>query len=104
MEASEHMRKYWIRSAFGLPMVSAVVVGPKGAARVELVFDSGAANTQLHVGTLRSVDFSFENRAPDISVRGVTGKQRGFTSHVERLHLFGRKYDQSTVTAFDFAN
>jgi len=98
------MRNYRIRSSFGLPMVSAVIVGPKGASRVELVFDSGAANTQLHIGTLRAIGFSFDKRAPDISVRGVTGRQQGFSCRIERLHLLGKKHQQLSTIAFDFSD
>ena len=85
-------------------MVSAVVVGPKGSSRVELVFDSGAANTQLHLGTLRSVGLSFDKRTPDISIRGVTGRQQGFSCSLQRLHLFGKKRAQLMIAAFDFSD
>lgn len=99
------MRVYKIRSAFGLPMVSAVVVGPKGALRVELIFDSGAANTQLHIGTLEAVGVLFDKRTPDTAVRGITGQpQPGFSCHTERFHLFGKKYNQLPLAAFDFSD
>jgi hypothetical protein len=98
------MRKYRIRSALGLPMVSAVVVGDRGASRVELVFDSGAANTQIHIGTLRAVGISFDKRTPDLSKKGVTGAQNGFSCALPKLHLFGRKYEQLMIAAFDFSD
>lgn len=98
------MRRYRIRSAFGLPLVSAVVVGPRGASRVELVFDSGAANTQVHIGTLRAVGLSFDKRVPDLSIKGVTGTQNGFSCPLPRLHFFGKKYEQLMIVAFDFSD
>ena len=98
------MKTYKITTAFGLPMVSAVIVGPRGATRVELVFDSGAAATQLHIGTLTGVGFSFAGRTPDAEMRGVTGRpEPGFTFSADRLHLLGKRYDQCRLCAFDFA-
>jgi hypothetical protein len=98
------MKSYRIRSTFGLPMVSAVIVGPRGAARVELVFDSGAATTQLHIGTLVGVGFSFTGRTPDAVVRGITGgPERGFAVSANRLHLLGKHYDQYKLFAFDLS-
>lgn len=84
-------------------MVTAVVVGPKGALRAELVFDSGAANTQLHTGTLEAVGISFKNRTPDLSVLGVTGRQQGFSCTLTRLHLLGMRNDQLGIAAYDFS-
>ncbi|RIL08933.1 MAG: hypothetical protein DCC75_07705 [Proteobacteria bacterium] len=98
------MKSYRIRSSFGLPLVTAVIVGPKGASRVELVFDSGAANTQLHIGTLEAVGLSFAGKRPDISVRGVTGTQAGHSFTAKRFHLFGKRYEQLPLAAYDFTD
>lgn len=99
------MRSFRIRSAFGLPLVCAVVVGPTGASRVELVFDSGAVLTQLHVGTLESLGFQFKQRRPDLKMKGVSGKpQEGYSCQAKRFHLLGKKQDQPRIGAFDFAD
>lgn len=99
------MRSYGIRSAFGLPLVSAVIVGPTGASRVELVFDSGAVLTQLHLGTLESLGFQFKRRKPDLKMKGVSGNpQEGYSCQAKRFHLLGRRHDELLIGAFNFAD
>ena len=86
-------------------MISAVIVGPKGATKIELVFDSGAAITQVHIGTLKAIGFSFTDKIPDLQVRGVTGHpEDDFSCVVERLHLLGIKHRQVPIAAFDFSD
>lgn len=54
------MRSYHIRSTLGLPIVSCVLVSHRGSFRVELIFDSGSAFTQIHKTTLEGLGFSFD--------------------------------------------
>ena len=81
-----------------------MVVGPKGALRLQLVFDSGAAHTQVHIGTLKAVGFDYRKRQPDISVKGVTGApEAGFTTQLSRFSVLGKRYKARQVGAFDFS-
>ena len=99
------MKIYRIQTLLSLPVVPVVVVGPKGARRIQLVFDSGAANTQVHIGTLRAAGFDYRSREPDISTKGVTGgPERGFSTQLSRIHVLGKHYDQRQVGAFDFSD
>jgi len=96
------MRKYNISTLFGLPTVSAVLSGPKRGKQINFLFDTGAAITQVHLGTLRSLGFSFHDRQPDASMRGVTGPiEEGFSLQVGRLFLLGRMFHDITIAAFD---
>ena len=98
------MKTHRIRTLLHLPVVPVVVVGPKTARRVELIFDSGAATTQIHIGTLKAIGFDYSKRQPDISMQGVTGApEGGFSTQLPRLHMLGKRYDQSEIGAFDFS-
>jgi len=86
-------------------MVSAVIIGKMGAARVELIFDSGCAKTQFHIPVLKSVGYSFENRKSNAKARGITGTiENGYEMVLKRFHLLSKTYRQPTVFAFDLSN
>ena len=98
------MRSYKIRANFGLPMVSSILTGKKQASRFELVFDSGCANTQFHIGALESLGYSFKNKRPDSVLQGVTGiEQEGYSLTLNKLHILGKSFSQIKVFAFDFS-
>ncbi len=61
------MREYQIATLYGLPFLDVVVSGPKRSRRLRLIFDTGAALTQVHTVTLVSLGYSFVGRAPDLS-------------------------------------
>ena len=96
------MREHKISTLFGLPTVTAVISGPKRGRQINLLFDTGAAVTQVHIGTLVSVGFSFQGRQPDVSLRGVTGPvEDGFSLQAPRLFFLGRMFQETTIAAFD---
>jgi Aspartyl protease len=96
------MREYRIDTLFGLPTVRAVISGPKRGKQINLLFDTGAAATQVHTGTLHSLGFSFSGREPDVSMRGVTGPvEAGFSLRVSRLFFLGQMFHDTAIAAFD---
>jgi hypothetical protein len=97
------MTPYAITTVLGLPVITAVVAGPKYSKRIQLIFDSGAVSTQIHIGTLKSIGFDFHDRTPDTSIKGVTGPaERGFLVQTSRFFILGRRFQNQTLSAFDF--
>ena len=96
------MREYKVSTLFGLPTVSSVLSGPKRGKQINFLFDTGSVVTQVHIGTLHSLGFSFHDRQPDVSIRGVTGPvEDGFSLQVKRLFVLGRMFHDITIAAFD---
>jgi hypothetical protein len=46
---------------------------------------------------------SFGNRRPDVTIKGVTGRQKGYSCSLERLHLLGKRYNHLAIAAFNFS-
>jgi hypothetical protein len=98
------MREYQIATLYGLPFLDVVVSGPKRSRRLRLIFDTGAALTQVHTVTLVSLGYSFVGRAPDLSLRGVTGPaEDGYSLAATRLFVMGRRFENLPLAAFDFS-
>lgn len=99
------MKAYHIKTLIGLPIVSAIIVGPKSSKRIRLVFDSGAVGTQIHLGTLNSVGFNFHDKTPDTAIKGVTGQaEAGFLLKASRLFVLEKRLEDIALSAFDFSD
>ena len=96
------MREYQISTLFGLPIVNAVISGPKGARQVNLLFDTGAALTQFHLPTLTTLGYGFHGRTADVALRGVKGPaEPGYSLRLNRVSIFGKMFRQTAAAAFN---
>lgn len=97
------MREYKFDPAAELPLVHALLKGPKGQVRVTLVFDSGCALTQVHNQILDAIGCSSTPNSPSVTISGVTGEgDPGYIVAVKSLHTLGSRFDAAEIAAVDF--
>lgn len=98
------MREYKFDPAAELPLVHALIKGPKGQLRVTLVFDSGCALTQVHNQILETIGYTDSASSKSITISGVTGEgDAAFIVQVESLRTLGSRFDHAEIAGVDFS-
>lgn len=88
-----------------IPIVDALVVGPRSYERVKLVFDSGCGTTQIHTGVMESIGYSARLASRTMVVKGPVGEEvEGYIVNVQKLNLFGHAVTGMEVGVYDFDN
>jgi hypothetical protein len=86
-----------------IPVVDAVLQGPRDGARARLVFDTGAAVTQLDTGFAEELGYSARDATEVTSVLGPAGDQQyGYLVRVQALSVLGHRFVDLAVAVFDF--
>ena len=88
-----------------LPVVNAIISGPRSYRKVRLVFDTGSGLTQIDTSFTEYIGYSAIDAEKIISVQGATGdSQEGYLLKIQNLSIFGLKYDNLKVGVYDFTN
>ena len=88
-----------------IPIVEALIKGPRSSQRVRLVFDTGSAVTQLDTGMIEDIGYSAADAEMIVRVEGATGEpQEGYLVPVKSLVLFGIQFPTHQVAVYDFDN
>jgi len=96
-------RVYKIHRNRNTSLISAKLVGKGKPINVRLVFDTGAAVTQVSTGIIESLGYSGRDGIQDVTVSGPTGPlEVGYTLALNELTVLGKKFLQPTVAVFDF--
>ena len=88
-----------------LPVVNARLFGKNKSKIVRLVFDTGAATTQVHTPVIDILGYSAAHGEGLISSYGPAGPiQEGYSLQVEKLRVFGKEFKQPVLSVYDFDN
>ena len=78
------------------PIISALIVGPKGTRKVRLIFDPGAEMTQPHTARMAEVGYAQTTASTKASVVGVGGIEGdGYVTTLQKLLVVGAKSKRS---------
>ena len=99
------MRVVKIDRSQDVPEIKALVVGPRSSQKINLVFDTGAASTQIDTGLIEDIGYSATNATSLMSVVGATGaSQQGYIVEVHCIEFLGKKAENPQVGVYDFEN
>lgn len=88
-----------------VPEIEVLISGPRSKQRVNLIFDTGAAITQIDTGLIEDIGFSASNAIHRMNVVGATGTaQEGYIVEVDSLIFLGKKFNAPQVGVYDFDN
>ena len=88
-----------------LPLVYARIVGKSKERTVKLIFDTGAFMTQLSMLVIEELGYSARDGLFPISSYGPSGPlDEGYALSVGSLRVFGKKFSNLQVAAYDFSN
>lgn len=88
-----------------VPEIKVLIAGPRSKQKVNLVFDTGAACTQIDTGLIEDIGYSAKNALNRMRVLGATGEaQEGYIVKVDYLNFLGKKFDNVKVGVYDFEN
>jgi hypothetical protein len=88
-----------------IPLVDAVLRGPRDRARARLVFDTGAARTQIDTGFAEGLGYSARHAVETTSVLGPAGdEQPGYLIRLETLSVLGLRFRDLLIAVYDFEN
>ncbi len=86
-----------------IPVVEAIVFGPRKYERVKLVFDTGCGTTQLDTNIVESLGYSASNALARTVIKGPSGDtQEGYLVAVKDFKLFGRYFSDLRIGVHDF--
>jgi len=86
-----------------IPIVDALVFGPRKHERLRLVFDSGCGKTQVDTCVIESIGYSVSNSIGVTVVKGPSGDmQEGYLVKVKDFQLFGMSFSNMEIGAHDF--
>jgi hypothetical protein len=98
------MREYRFDPDGELPVVRALLRGPKGQKQVTLVFDSGCALTQVHHQILSLIGCGEEEKSKSISMVGVTGPgDPAFVVPLTEFRVLGTRFEETEIAGVDFS-
>lgn len=98
------MREYHFDPNGELPVVHALLQGPKGQMRTSLVFDSGCAVTQVHHQILESIGCGQDDNSKAVTIGGVTGEgDPGYIVSLESLRVIGTRFEEVQIAGVDFS-
>ena len=88
-----------------IPIIDAVVRGPRDFHRVRLVFDTGSGLTQFDTNLVETLGYSASDGDQRLVIVGATGEEvEGYSLCVESLTLLGRKLEKVRIGVFDFSH
>lgn len=88
-----------------IPIIDALVRGPRDFHRIRLVFDTGAGMTQIDAAVIERLGYTPRDGEHRIAVTDSTGKSvEGYTIRLSELSLLGRRFEAPLVGAFDFTH
>ncbi len=86
-----------------IPIVDALVFGPRKHERLRLVFDSGCGKTQIDTCVIESIGYSASDSIGVTVVKGPSGDtQEGYLVRVKDFQLFGMSFSNMEIGAHDF--
>ena len=88
--------------AASLLFVKATVTGPRAAEELNLVFDTGAAETIIEPGALDRVGYSAREAESLSSVSSIVGREVGYRIRVSEFEALGYAFPDFQVAAHDF--
>lgn len=96
-------RTYKFNRSTRTPLISGSVFGNTLSSRVRLVFDTGAAITQLSTRIVEGLGYSARDGVNAAVMTGPTGPlETGYSLHVRKLSVLGKTFSLPLVAAFDF--
>ena len=99
------MRTIKIDQSQDVPEIKALIAGPRSQQRVNLIFDTGAACTQIDTGLIEDVGYSVSDATEVMRVLGATGAaQEGYIVEVQSISFLGKKVENARVGVYDFDN
>lgn len=88
-----------------IPIVSLKIFGPRESTRVNIVFDTGSAITQIDTDLIETIGYSAIDAVQLMSVRGAVGEaQEGYVVKMKKLRIFGIDFHNVPVLTYDFDN
>ncbi len=85
--------------------VTVRLIGKKKSKLIRLIFDTGAATTQIHTPVIDFLGYSAADGIQRISAFGPAGPiQEGYCLRVEKLKIFGKDFIQPMISVYDFDN
>lgn len=85
------------------PIISARLFGNGNSLNVRLIFDTGAALTQLSTQIIDALGYSARDGIQEAVVSGPTGPlESGYTLRINEIVVLGKRIAQPVVAAFDF--
>ena len=98
-------RVYKFHSSEVLPVVTARIFSNKKSKLVRLVFDTGAATTQIHTPIIDALGYSAAEGIGRIASYGPAGPiQEGYSLRVQKLRVFGKEFAEPVLSVYDFDN
>jgi len=98
------MREYRFDPSGELPVVRALLKGPRGQKQVTLVFDSGCALTQVHHQILSLIGCGEKEKSKTVSIGGVTGPgEPAFVVSLTELRVLGTRFEGAEIAGIDFS-
>ena len=98
-------RVFKFHSSEVLPVVTARLFGKHKSKLVRLVFDTGAATTQIHTPVIDALGYGASDGIGRIASYGPAGPiQEGFSLRSERLRVFGIEFTEPVLSVYDFDN
>jgi len=99
------MKEFKIDPLQDIPTVTAVLRGPLGSTRAKLVFDTGAAKTQINTPLIEAIGYSIADATTIVSMTGPSGpSQEGYAFQINSLNALGKEFYEVSVAAFDLEN
>jgi len=82
-----------------------LITGPRSRQRVNLIFDTGAACTQIDTGLIEDIGYSVSDASRTVRVLGATGAaQEGYLIQIDSISFLGKKVEGPQVGVYDFEN
>ena len=98
-------RIYKFHNSEVLPIVTARLYGRDNSKIVRLVFDTGAATTQIHTPIIDALGYSAADGLGLIASYGPAGPiQEGYALEISKLRVFGKEFEQPVLSVYDFDN
>ena len=88
-----------------IPIIGASIHGPLGFLKVKLVFDTGNGVTSIHTPLIEEIGYSARDGIRELKVRDPVGpSQPGYLVSIDCLSIFGLRFNNFPVGAYDFDN
>ncbi len=98
-------RTYKFHTSEVLPIVTARLFSGYSSKVVRLVFDTGAATTQIHTPVIDALGYCAADGIGTISSYGPAGPiQEGYSLRIEKLKVFGKEFSSPVLSVYDFDN
>ncbi len=88
-----------------IPILDAIISGPRGATQLRLVFDTGAAMTQLDTAVAEQLGYVATAESRLVTLVGPAGDaQWGYTTVLRSLTALGTRLNELSAGVFYFDN